>query len=245
MLGKIWQWLVGWFRRLFGTGRKTNSTLTAVDRQPLPALDDTDYEYLFMQLLEGVAHGWPQGRVFKFFDTLKDRSTEAQWVEWLHRFGERLLASPVQNNELAVRMIQLGQLGCGEVSNIAYATGSQLLTRGNGQPMEMPIYPELEETSELDLIESEIIEYEGPDAFSSEPPQPGEVQTLTLDELLVLLQQDPNLVQQLAQQLQIETTDPHEIIQTLVNQFQSANQASVDEPETNPVNTDEAEAWNN
>jgi len=245
MLGKIWQGLVKWFRRLFGTGRKPNPTATLIHKQPAPPLDDPDYEYLFMQLLEGVGHGWQQARVLKFFASLQNRTTEAQWVEWLRRFGDRLLTSPAPNNELAVRLLSLGQLGCGEVGNVAYEIGSQLLNRDNWQGNPMPSYLETEEPSDLEVIDSGVIEYEGPDAFSTEPPQPGEVQTLTLDELFVLLQQDPNLVQQLAQQLQIETTDPNEIIEALVNQFQSANQSDTDEVNTDAANTDEAEAWNN
>jgi hypothetical protein len=40
--------------------------------QPPPPLTDTDYEFLFTQLLERVAHGWQQARVLRFFEKLYD-----------------------------------------------------------------------------------------------------------------------------------------------------------------------------
>jgi hypothetical protein len=92
-------------------------------------LSDTDYEFLYTQLLEGVTHGWQQPRVLRFFESLGDRGSQAEWVGWLRRFGDRLLASPVPNNELAARMVQLGQMGCGEISDVSYEIGMQLLTR--------------------------------------------------------------------------------------------------------------------
>ncbi|MBD0266522.1 MAG: hypothetical protein ICV78_28530, partial [Tolypothrix sp. Co-bin9] len=51
-----------------------------------------------------------------------------------------------------------------------------------------------------------------------------ELQTVTLDELFVMLQQDEGLRQQISQQLGIETDDPQLIVQELFNQFQAANQ---------------------
>jgi hypothetical protein len=46
------------------------------------------------------------------------------------------------------------------------------------------------------------------------------METITLDELLERLQQDANLVQVVAQQLGIETTDPQVIIQALIRHLQ-------------------------
>jgi CHAT domain-containing protein/lipoprotein NlpI len=58
------------------------------------------------------------------------------------------------------------------------------------------------------------------------------METITLDELLERLQQDANLVQVVAQQLGIETTDPQVIIQALINQVSSAEKS-----------TDNSKAW--
>jgi Flp pilus assembly protein TadD len=206
MLRRIWQWLKSLFRRWFSPSKKlgggTSDATTQPDAATQKPLDDADYEYLLMQLLEGVAHGWQQQRVLQFFETLGERGSPAAWAAWLRRFGDRLLASPSPNNELASRLVQLGELGCGEISTVAYEVGMQLLTRDQGQ---------------------QIWEYDGADGYGSggglQTNQDGLVtQTITLDELSVRLQEDPQLVQLVAQQLGIETTDPQVIIEALTNQ---------------------------
>lgn len=224
MLKQIWQLLVRWFQRFFGTSKRQNLTPPPVHQEPPPPLNDSDYEYLFMQLLEGVAHGWQQARVLKFFEALKERTSEAQWLGWLHRFGERLLATTSPNNELAARMVQLGEIGCGKIGELASEIGMQLLTRQD------QTYPALEFFATPQLTYSEPIEdFEtnlgGFDASSpdSNAQEAAEVKEFTLDELFLMLQQDPSLVQQIAEQLQIETTDPQVIIEALVNQFHGAS----------------------
>lgn len=242
MLKQIWQWLRGLFRRLFGgeTSSQSSSYRNRVNSsspnskegirevETLPPLADADYEYLFRQLLEGVAHGWDQQRVLRWFEGLKRRITEADWVAWLRRFGERVLASPAPNNELAMRLMLLGEQtqsisSLQEISHVTYDIGRQLLHRDAGNA---------------------ILEYDGPDAFgtASPPdlialgqeneqldPEAAGLETITLDELLVRLQQDPNLLQVIAQQLGIETNEPQVIIQELLNQFNAANQSANDE----------------
>jgi hypothetical protein len=116
MLKKIWQSFVRWFRKLFGTGKNRaslHSSGMATDRlssAALPPLDDTDREYLFMQLLEGVAHGWQQPRAIGFFNKIRQRVRKSEWLEWLDKFGQNLLSAPVPNYELAGRMVQLGRI---------------------------------------------------------------------------------------------------------------------------------------
>jgi tetratricopeptide (TPR) repeat protein len=56
-----------------------------------------------------------------------------------------------------------------------------------------------------------------------------EAETITLDELFGRMQQDPNLVQLLAQQVGIETTDPQVIINAIINQFNASNQVATNE----------------
>jgi hypothetical protein len=114
--------------------------------------------------------------------------------------------------------VQLGDLGVGEIGDVAYDIGMQMLTRNQGEP---------------------IWEYEGPDAVSTNIPQidnestpeaspEEELQTVTLDELFVMLQQDENLRQQMAEQLSIETDDPQVIVETLVNQYYAASESNTD-----------------
>ena len=243
MLKRIWQWLTGLFRRLFGGGNSSQSSLreatrTGVSSDSLrskhelrevetpPPLSDSDYEYLFMQLLEGVGHGWQQDRVVRWFEALKGRTTQADWVAWLRRFGERVLASSAPNDELGRRLLNLGdQLlstpSLQEIGEVAYDIGRQLLSR--------------------DSMSSLVWEYDGPDEqlIDALPPLPSTeaaeeqtvediqaVETITLDELFVRLQQDPNLLQVIAQQLGIETNDPQVIVEELINQFNASGQSA-------------------
>lgn len=244
MLKRIWQWLKGLFRRLFGGGTSSQSSSYRNrihssssrshegmrEQKVLPPLADSDYEYLFRQLLEGVGHGWDQLRVSRWFEGLEERITEADWIAWLRRFGERVLASAAPNDELAMRLVHLADQvhsipSLQELGNVAYQIGSQLLNRDSS---------------------GAIWEYEGPDGLTTQPfpdlvslesdeeqisqDAPG-TETITLDELLVRLQQDPNLIQIIAQQLGIETNEPQVIIQELLNQFSAAGQPTNDEAE--------------
>jgi tetratricopeptide (TPR) repeat protein len=233
MLRQIWQWLKRLFQRLFGLGTRPADRYgqdirpTSQDAPSLKPLDDSDLEFLFRQLLEGISHSWSQERILRWFEALEGRITEAEWVAWLRRFGERVLASSAPNQELGVRLIQLGEQtqsipSVREIGEAAYNIGRQLLSR---------------ETS------GAVWEYEGPDVNSTPaapltPPYPGgevsqqevaESVEITLDELLERLQQDPNFLQRVAQQLGIETTDPQVIIQELIAQFNATDQSTADE----------------
>jgi hypothetical protein len=228
MLKRFIQWLKKFFQRLFGS-KQTSATGANVPKQqqPPPPLTDTDLELLFMELLEGVHQARGQAWALKWLHNIEHRVSAERWVEWLQRFGERLLASPTPNNELASRMIQLGELDVGEVGDVAYDIGMQLLTRTSGEP---------------------IWEYEGPDTIGQTPateqtlneqvevaevenlPE-GEYQTVSLEQLFTLLQQDENLCDQISQQLGIETKDPQDIIQALLNQFHAANPSSTNQTE--------------
>ncbi|AFZ12269.1 hypothetical protein Cri9333_1374 [Crinalium epipsammum PCC 9333] len=187
MLQGIWKSLVNGFQGLFGVGNTQKSTALLLPSQPLPPLEDADYEYLLMQLIEGVAHGWQQQRILKFFDALEYRTTQEEWLAWLRRFGDRLLTSSVPNNDLAARMVQLGEIGCGEIGVMAYDIGMQLLTRQNPTDqtwdLDSPqvVYVDAEEMtleqsfddwndSNPDLIYSEIEESQQPPAKIDSPP---------------------------------------------------------------------------
>jgi hypothetical protein len=124
----------------------------AVVADELPLLSNPDHEYLFMQLLEGVAHGWQQPRVIKFFQRVKQRAPKSQWVAWLNIFGNQLVQAANPNEELARRMIMLSELDCGEVTNLAGEFGHQLLGRIYGGYEEETL-PDLDSDmlSELDI----------------------------------------------------------------------------------------------
>ncbi|WP_373543054.1 hypothetical protein [Chamaesiphon sp.] len=256
MLKKIWQSLVRWFRKLFGRG-SSGATLaqrgSAKDRMvaqaQLPPLDDTDREYLFMQLLEGVAHGWQQPRAIGFFNKIRQRVRKSDWLDWLQRFGDNLLSAPVANYELAERMVQLGQLDCGEIGDLAGEYGARLLDRQAPQFLGdlLPImeFDELEFDRIDDQIPVEAIEGEGNSQYrqfgavptellidNSPIPSPpaadraeadttaAETREITLEEFSAMLHQDPGLVAELAEQFGIETTDPQAIVNIVVAQMQ-------------------------
>ncbi len=242
MLNKIWQSFVRWFRKLFGRGGRS------LDRLPnaeLPPLDDTDREYLFMQLLEGVAHGWQQPRVIGFFNKIRQRVRKSEWLEWLDRFGNNLLNAPVPNYELAGRMVQLGQLDCGEIGDLAGEYGEQLLNRQAAEfPGDfLPILEFSESASpavgadglELDydrqfgevplelLIDRDPLPSPPPRSFAHQPDQvdpTAETREITIEEFAAMLQKDPSLVAELAEQFGIETTDPQIIVNAVIAQMQ-------------------------
>ena len=256
MLKKIWQSFVKWFRKLlFGRGA-SKSTLSsrsyANDRLmttgELPPLDDTDREYLFMQLLEGVAHGWQQPRAIGFFNKIRQRVRKSDWLEWLERFGNNLLNAPIPNYELAGRMVQLGQLDCGEIGDLAGEYGQRLLNR---QAEELPgEYLPIVEFNALELdmdvdtpydfsyggsetkyqkfgeVPPELLLDNAPIPDPPFTPQPeaenidSETREITLEEFSSMLHQDPGLVAELAEQFGIETTDPQIIINAVVAQMQ-------------------------
>jgi hypothetical protein len=122
-------------------GKKTPKALAAA--ADLPPLTADDRKYLFFQLLEGVVHGWQQPRVVKFFAKIKHRVPKSQWLAWLETFGEELVAEQNPSEDLARRMIQLSELDCGEVTNLAGDYGHRVLSKIYGGYTE-EFLPELE-----------------------------------------------------------------------------------------------------
>jgi hypothetical protein len=247
MFEKIWRSLVKWFRKSFGLqiGRKRD--LAAIEA--LPPLDDVDREYLFMQLLEGVAHGWQQPRAIGFFNKIRHRVRKSDWLEWLDRFGSNLLDSPAPNYELAGRMVQLGQLDCGDIGDKAAEYGSRLLNF-HQEELPMDLLPIIEfdspigeylddedgfdeepiETGYLDLSNNGQTRYgEAPSELLMEaPPMPEsstdpamETREITLEEFAEMLAKDPTLVAELAVQFGVETTDPQVIVNAVMAQMQT------------------------
>lgn len=90
-----------------------------------------------MEILEGVNAGWSRGDVAGFLiaKRLKDR----ELAVWLGRFGQRLLEGEHDETaatdavaslqELAQRLVLLGRIGSGELSEVARQIGREILTR--------------------------------------------------------------------------------------------------------------------
>ncbi|MEC4811762.1 MAG: hypothetical protein SAK29_00510 [Scytonema sp. PMC 1069.18] len=215
MFKRLIQWLKNFFQRL--SRRQTPAQTEAYSqKEPPPPLTDTDLEFLFTQLLEGVHQAKGQAWAQKWLDNIEHRVSTERWLEWLQRFGDRLLSSASPNNELASRMVQLGELDVGEVGDIAYDIGMQLLTRNSGEPIWEYDGPDAEPTN---FSESTHTAGDQGEVLAVDELPEGEFQTITLDQLLVLLEQDENLRNQVAQQLGTQTDDPQMIIQALIEQY--------------------------
>ncbi len=89
----------------------SQDSLKPEDKTAISSLADADYEFLFNQLLEGIAHGWHDHRIVKFFNQLGDRGNQEDWVTWLERLRTRVLTLPIQSKrQLGTMMIRLGEL---------------------------------------------------------------------------------------------------------------------------------------
>jgi hypothetical protein len=172
-------------------------------------------EFLFTELITGVHQSRGQAWALKWFQNIEHRVSTERWIEWLKQFGNKLLASPAPNNEMASRLLELGELEIGEISDVAYDTGMQLLVRNQADPIIEYVGPDAEPNNNTPVATEEL-----------EASPDGEFQTITLDQLLTLMQQDENLRQLVAQQVGVETDDPDMIIQALVAQHEAANQVS-------------------
>ena len=121
MLGQIWQRILNLWRLLQRHFRKGSPP----PPKPTPIRSFGEYEQKFMQLLEGVEQGWSPGEIKGFLIGCKIK--DAEWENWLQEFGERLLVSPETNLELGRRMVRLGEMNCGKISEVAGNIGRQLL----------------------------------------------------------------------------------------------------------------------
>ncbi|MDJ0796906.1 MAG: tetratricopeptide repeat protein [Calothrix sp. MO_167.B12] len=133
MLKQLLQWLQRFFKWL--SGGKWISSRHVTEKKllaPPPELSNSDLEFLFTQLLEGVYQARGQEWALKYLQRMEDRIDDQRWLEWLSSFGDRLLASPAPNSELASRLVDLGELDIGEISELAYEIGIQLMTRNLG-----------------------------------------------------------------------------------------------------------------
>lgn len=221
LLKRIWQWLTQFFGQFFSASSRQQTEIS--EKHPLT---DTDYEFLFSQLLDGVAHGWHEGRILKYFQDLGERGKAKLWVGWLDRFGEKALASSAPNLQLAARMMRLGELAQSfpsiePIGHSAYKIGRQLYTREADSAVWEYEGPDKTVT---DIIESEITPPSLGENLSQSPtPAQPEVETLTLtlEELTTRLQQDNEFASQLARQFGLNSTDPQAIIDAIIRQSET------------------------
>jgi len=199
---KIWRSIKRFFRRLFSLDARVDKSRAQV----VQPLTNIEYEFLFSQLLEGVSRGWHQGRVLKFFDQLEDRSKQRDWIVWLESFGQKAIESNAPNHQLASRMMRLGEIAqsvpaISRIGDLCASIGREIFSRDS---------------------QGEIWEYRGNDTESflptlteEEDQSEYEAQSMTIAQLYEMLQQNPELMQQMAEQLGVDTSDPDQIVDIL------------------------------
>ncbi|MEG4420026.1 tetratricopeptide repeat protein [Microcoleus sp. LAD1_D5] len=134
MLDKIMQFFKRLIQRIFGTPAPPSPPENTAIR---PALTDAEHESKFMEILEGVNAGWSRGDVAGFL--IAKRLKDGELAAWLRRFGQRLLEGEHDETaatdavaslqELAQRLVLLGRIGSGELSEVARQIGREILTR--------------------------------------------------------------------------------------------------------------------
>ena len=221
MFKRLIQSIKNFFRRLFG-GKHNPSVAPSKTQKPPPPLNNTDLEFLFAELLEGVHQARGQAWALRWLNNIENRVSTERWVEWLDSFGDKLLAAPTPNNELASRMVQLGELEIGEIGDVAYDIGMELLTGNQSDPILEYEGPDITtDTSATAQHPSQTVEIKREEINEENPPE-GEYQTVSLEQLYEMIQQDEDLRQMIAQQLGVKTDDPELIMQKLINQYYEA-----------------------
>lgn len=238
MLRRLIKWIKYFFRCLFGKQQKSSGLEGNILLKNPPLLSDTDLEFLFTELLEGVHQARGKSWALKWLQNIEHRVPLERWLQWLEGFRDILMASTSPNDELASRMVQLGELDIGDLSEYAHTIGIDLLNR-NEKEMIWEYEPsdyfsqEIRNINGFELSKENIFTSEDTlnnntvnisKADEHKSLLEGEYQTVTLDELFSMLRQDNNLCQQIAQQLGIYKEDPETIIQELINQFNKQNQ---------------------
>jgi len=259
MFNQIWQILKNFLQEFFN--RRSEGTVslsrTRDKKPPKPykPLSDTDYEYLFSQLLEGIAYGWQPGRIQRFFDTLEERGQKEGWLDWLERYGTRVLSAPNRDRELGRRMVKLGEQThalpanspARKIGAIASRIGSELLSQSpttaneiwqyDGPDLQGATLPPPPATEDLNSSSPEVPQ----DSAESPPSLTVESLEMPLEELLARFEADPDLAHQVAQQLGIAIADPQAAIREVARQLQQTHrQASM-----TAENAEDPEAWFN
>lgn len=131
MFHQIWQFLKQLSSRVLSLLSSLKGKSGEITTPPVSEhLSDTEYEAIFLQLLEEVNQGFSRGKIKAFF--IIKNLKESDLVPWLGRFGERLLATDElseSHQELGQRLLLLGDLGLGELSQIATTLGKEILAK--------------------------------------------------------------------------------------------------------------------
>ncbi|WP_313707880.1 hypothetical protein, partial [Planktothrix agardhii] len=123
MLRRIIQFFKRLIQRLFGK----QPTPPSPSVETTPTRTDTEYEALFLQLLETLQPASSRGQIKGWL--IGNRVQEAELVAWLERFGTRLQETPSQHEELARRLVFLASLDIGDLGDVAGSIGRSILAQ--------------------------------------------------------------------------------------------------------------------
>ncbi|MDJ1177299.1 tetratricopeptide repeat protein [Roseofilum sp. BLCC_M91] len=144
---QLWQWFRNLVGQIFNPGGKVlqgsspeSDPHQTLSEETLLPLSETDYEFLFRQLMEGVAQGWQVERVTLFFEKLGDRSTSDEWLGWLRAYRTRLLGGRSPQTQHANQMMRVGEMVRSlpkwqPVGEAIYEIGLQLRLRSQGSSL--------------------------------------------------------------------------------------------------------------
>lgn len=172
------------------------------------AVKDKDLEFLFYQLLEGVAKGWGEAKVEQFFQRLQPKISLENWLDWLQRYRWQLLASPSSHIQTAARMIVLGEVTATlpffrAVGDLAYEIGKELLHRSQNAAT----------VNTAKLRDNPPSQNQLSPNSSSLNEQQNAAKPVPLGQFLSLLQQDEEFAKEVAKQLKIDSSDPGIILE--------------------------------
>lgn len=184
-----------------------------------PRVKDADLEFLFYQLLEGVAKGWQESRIEQFFEKLEPRISVEIWLDWLQRYRNQLIKSSHSYTQVAARMIILGEKTATlpfvrGVGDLAYEIGKELLNKTNNNNFVDSFQSEINDNKSN--FEDTLDNNENKDDSTKVVNMPS-----SLGEFLSLLQTDENFASEIARQLNLDSVEPGIIIAKIVDQIES------------------------
>ncbi|MEG4456549.1 tetratricopeptide repeat protein [Microcoleus sp. N9_A1] len=163
MIRQIWQRILNLWRQIQRRFRKQPAPPPP---KPTPIRTFGEYEQKFMALLEGVEQGWSRGEIKGFL--IGSKIKDAEWVNWLQEFGERLLVSPETHLELGGRMVRLGEMNCGRISEVAGNIGRELLPPESLNPAPADVSVVVSENMDSELVARESFSFPTPEFVASE-----------------------------------------------------------------------------
>ncbi|MEA5562223.1 tetratricopeptide repeat protein [Planktothrix agardhii] len=124
-IGCMLQRIIRFFKRLLQRLLNRQPPPPPPSNPVRPNRSDTEYEGLFLQLLEVVHQGASRGEVKGWL--IGNQMKQGEFVAWLEGFGQRIADNPTPQEELARRMVLLGNLGIGELGIVAGRIGREIL----------------------------------------------------------------------------------------------------------------------